>query len=238
MWRQVAAGDIFPRSRLYGSLRFLGRREAAYPNEGLRRLVGEFLRFERLEDSPVPLVVVATRFDDGAEEWFSEGPALEAVLASAALPAVYPAIERAGSGYIDGGVVNNVPLSVAFAARARRIYVLLCGGVTPEPPDYGRPYEAMLVAFGLSMNARLRRDLASVPSGVDVIVLEQRGIEGIVWQDFSHTDELLDKGYRDACADLDRVEQQLAERDRRDPAPKRWSRARVRSLFGAKRLDS
>jgi len=116
--------------------------------------------------------------------------------------------------------------------------VLLCGGVTPEPPDYGRPYEAMLVAFGLSMNARLRRDLASVPSGVDVIVLEQRGIEGIVWQDFSHTDELLDKGYRDACADLDRVEQQLAERDRRDPAPKRWSRARVRSLFGAKRLDS
>jgi len=110
MWRQVAAGDIFPRSRLYGSLRFLGRREAAYPNEGLRRLVGEFLRFERLEDSPVPLVVVATRFDDGAEEWFSEGPALEAVLASAALPAVYPAIERAGSGYIDGGVVNNVPL--------------------------------------------------------------------------------------------------------------------------------
>ena len=93
------------KGRLHGSWRFVERREAVYPIEGLRRLVRSFLRFERLEDSPVPLTVVATRLADGVEEWLTEGPALEAVLASAALPAIFPSVEidghplpRRGSG--------------------------------------------------------------------------------------------------------------------------------------------
>ena len=35
---------------------------------------------------------------------------------------------------------------------------------------------------------------AAVPAGVDVIVLEQSGVEEILWQDFSHTEELLEQG--------------------------------------------
>lgn len=151
MWRAVATNDVFPKGRLHGSWRFVEQREAVYPIEGLRRLVSSFLRFDRLEDSVVPLTIVATRLDDGVEEWLTEGPALEAVLASAALPAIFPAVEREGSRYIDGGVVDNTPLSVALAAGARRIYVLLCGGVNSSPIDSGRPYEALLVAFGLSI---------------------------------------------------------------------------------------
>ena len=85
MWRAVATNDVFPKGRLHGSWRFVERREAVYPIEGLRRLVSSFLRFDRLEDSLVPLTVVVTRLDDGVEEWLTEGPALEAVLASAAL---------------------------------------------------------------------------------------------------------------------------------------------------------
>ena len=77
-----------------------------------------FLRFDRLEDSLVPLTVVATRLQDGVEEWLTEGPALEAILASAALPAIFPAVEREGNRYIDGGVVDNTPL-VGCARRGR-----------------------------------------------------------------------------------------------------------------------
>jgi len=223
MWRTVATNDVFPKGRLHGSWRFLERREAVYPIEGLRRLVGGFLRFERLEDSLVPLTVVATRLDDGVEEWLTEGPALEAVLASAALPAIFPAVEREGIRYIDGGVVDNTPLSVALAAGARRIYVLLCGGVNSNTVDYGRPYEAMLVAFGLSIRTRLRRDLTSVPADVDVVVLEQSGVDELTWQDFSRTEELLERGYLDTRVVLDRVEEQLAERGGTRTATRWWS---------------
>jgi len=69
---------------------------------------------------------------------------------------------------------------------------------TPRPIDSERPYEALLVAFGLSIRTRLRRELANVPDDVDVIVLEQSGVEEILWQDFSHTEELLERGYLDA----------------------------------------
>jgi NTE family protein len=176
-----------------------------------------------LEDSLVPLTVVATRLDGGVEEWLTEGPALEAVLASAALPAIFPAVEREGIRYIDGGVVDNTPLSVTLAAGARRIYVLLCGGVNSHMVDYERPYEAMLVAFGLSIRTRLRRDLAMVPEDVDVVVLEQSGVEELMWQDFSRTEELLERGYLDARVVLDRVEEQLAERGGARSGPRWWS---------------
>ena len=127
--------------------------------------------------------------------WLTEGPALEAVLASAALPAIFPSVELEGNRYIDGGVVDNTPLSVALAAGARRIYVLLSGGIQARSYDVVRPYEALLVAFGLSIRTRLRRDLAAIPADVDVIVLEQSGVEELLWQDFSRTEELLERGY-------------------------------------------
>ncbi len=176
----------------------------------------------------MPLTIVVTRLDDGVEEWLTEGPALEAVLASAALPAILPVVEREGSRYIDGGVVDNTPLSVALAAGARRIHVLLCGGVNSRPIDAGRPYEALLVAFGLSIRTRLRRDLSTVPADVEVIVLEQSGVEEILWQDFSHTEELLERGYLDARVVLDRVERQIAERGGTRSATRWWSRTNGR----------
>lgn len=124
-----------------------------------------------------------------------------------------------------GGVVDNTPLSVALAAGARRIYVLLCSGVNSRSVDVARPYEALLVAFGLSIRTRLRRDLASIPADVDVIVLEQSGVEDLTWQDFSRTEELLERGYLDARVVLDRVEPQLAERRGIRSGTRWWSRS-------------
>jgi NTE family protein len=224
MWRTVATHDVFPKGRLHGSWRFVERREAVYPIGGLRRLVRGYLRFDRLEDALVPLTVVVTRLDDGAEVWLTEGPALEAVLASAALPAIFPSVELEGKRYIDGGVVDNTPLSVALAAGARRIYVLLSGGIQARSYDVVRPYEALLVAFGLSIRTRLRRDLAATPADVDVIVLEQSGVEELSWQDFSRTEELLERSYLDARVVLDRVEEQLAERAGVRTGARWWSR--------------
>ncbi len=171
--------------------------------DGLRKIVGAFLRFERLEDSPVPLVLVATRLEDGAEEWLTEGPAIESVMASAALPGFYPVVELGGAHYFDGGVLDNVALPVALAASARRIFVLLCGTVETPSPSFSRPYEAMFAAFTMALQARLRRELASVPADVDVVVVELPGAVMFDPRDFSKTDELIDHGYRSARDVLD-----------------------------------
>ncbi len=207
IWRRIGTDDIFPRSRFHGSWRFLERREAIFSIEGLRRVVGGFLRFERIEDSPVPLVFVASRLEDGAEEWIVDGPALEAVLASAALPGFYPVMELGGSHYFDGGVLDNVAISAGLAAGARRVFVLLCGPVTTPAPPFARPYEALFAAFTMALGARLRRDLALVPPDVDVVVFEQAGASLFDPRDFSRTDELIEQGYRAGRAALDSYEE-------------------------------
>ena len=49
----------------------------------------------------MPVEVVATSLTDGRERWFTYGPVAEAVLASAAMPAIFPPVE------IDGGAVHR-----------------------------------------------------------------------------------------------------------------------------------
>lgn len=203
VWRRIAAEHVFPRRRFHGSWRFLERRPSVFPNDGLRRIVGSYLRFERLEDAATPIVIIATRIDDGAEAWFTAGPALDAVMASAALPGLYPPVEIDGHRYFDGGVVDNTGIAAALAAGAKRIVVFLCGRVDSSSPEFQRPFEAMFAAFNLALGARLRRDLAAVPDDVEVIVVEQPEGDQFEMTDFSRTDDLIDQGYRAAREVLD-----------------------------------
>lgn len=76
------------------------------------------LEFESLEDAPTPLHVIATDLLSGHELRLSDGDALEARMASAAIPGVFPAVERNGRKLIDGGVSNNTPHLLRSAIAA------------------------------------------------------------------------------------------------------------------------
>lgn len=203
VWRRIGLDDVFPRSRLHGGWRFLEKRPSVFSMDRLREVVASYLRFELLEEAELPLLLIATRLEDGKEEWFTEGPAIDAVMASAALPGMYPAVEIAGKRYFDGGVLNNVGISAALSYGAERIFVFLCGPVDSAAPRFARPYEALFAAFSLALSSRVRRDLASVPEDVDVIVVELPGAAIFDPQDFSRTESLIEEGYELARSVLD-----------------------------------
>ena len=71
-----------------------------------------------IEDMPLRFACVATEMSLGREQWFTKGSALDAVWASMALPAVLPPVRRKDSWYVDGGLVNPVPVSVCRALGA------------------------------------------------------------------------------------------------------------------------
>ena len=126
-WVNLDADELWPAGRISG-LWMLGRKgQAIQPNTGLRRLIERTLPYKRLEDAVIPVHVNATSLETGRGHWFTTGPAVEAILASAALPAVFPPVVVGGEAYIDGGVVDNVPISRAVALGARRVYVLHVG---------------------------------------------------------------------------------------------------------------
>jgi NTE family protein len=120
VWRSVRRSTVFPANPLSGFVGFIGRRNYLVPDWGLRALLTHHLPIEALEDAVIPLHVVAVDLYSGEEVRLSEGSAIEAVMASAAIPGVFPPVSWEGMELIDGGVANNTPISHAVELGAER----------------------------------------------------------------------------------------------------------------------
>ena len=174
--------DVYPQGRLHGPWLYFQQRDAVYSNSGLRHIIEEGVSFDRLEDAPIPIEVVATSLVDGRERWFTYGPAVEAILASAALPAIFPPVEIDGERYMDGGVVNNVPIRRAIDAGAKRIVVLMCSPPVFEPTKARRPIESVVNALFIAVHARFARDMAQLPPDVEVMLCRPGSLgDGRTW---------------------------------------------------------
>ncbi len=198
IWLGIRREDVYPQGRLHGPWLYVQQRDAVYSNSGLRKIVTEGFPHERLEESVLPIEVVATSLADGGERWFTQGPAVEAILASAAMPAIFPPVEIDGERYIDGGVVDNVPIQRAIDAGATRIVVLLCSPPIVTPQQSKRPVEGMVNALLIAIHARFVRDMAHLPEGIEVILCA--GPEGATrdFDDFSTTEHLIALGRAEA----------------------------------------
>ncbi len=203
LWREVTREDVFPQGRFPTPWRFFQQRESVFANDGVRKIIRSGLRFERLEDSPLRLEVVATSLTDGRTQWFTSGPAEEAILASAALPALLPPVEIEGEAFIDGGVVDNVPVGRAIAGGAQRVFALLCGPMRYTPQPARRPVEAVLTAFFITVHARFAREVHHLPSGVEVVVFTVDNDPVSRYDDFSGTEALITAGRANAEQVLD-----------------------------------
>src|SRR2546421_465538 len=82
----------------------------------------------------------------------SRGDAVDAVLASAAIPAVFPPVHIDGRDLIDGGVVNNTPLSHAVSLGADVVWVLSTGYSCALPHAPSSPLAMALHSLTLVVN--------------------------------------------------------------------------------------
>jgi len=137
-------------------------------------VVGEYTLFE---DLPVPLAVCAASIERASEHWFDTGPLVEAVLASASVPAALPPTPIAGEHFIDGGIVNSIPLGEAVARGATTIYVLQVGRIEEPLEAPAKPSDVARVAFEISRRHRFQRERAAVPAHVDLHVLPYGGAQ-------------------------------------------------------------
>ena len=206
VWRGVSRWNVFPLNPLTGFFGFFGARDHLVSDRGLRSLVADNLKLGPLEDSPVPLHVITTDLLSGRELRLSTGDAFEAVIASAAIPGVFPAVEREGQLLIDGGVANNTPIVDAIELGAERIYVLPPGNACdlPEPP---RGAVAMLLhAMSLLVMRRLLVEVEMLRDRAELIVLPPPCPLTIAPIDFSRADELIRRGYEDSRDYLNAVD--------------------------------
>ncbi len=198
IWTGLTRDTVYPQGRLHGPWLYVRQRDSVYSNDGLRHVIEDGISFERLEDAVIPVEVVATSLTDGQERWFTYGAAVEATLASSAIPTIFPPVEIDGERFIDGSVVNNVPIRRAIDSGATRIVVLLCAPLVYTPVSTKRPVEAMLNALLIAIHARFVRDMAQLPPGVEVMVCSGSDSGTREFDDFSTTETLIAEGRKEA----------------------------------------
>ena len=171
VWTRIESSDAFGGGMLGRIGTLVRSRTHLHENEGLRRMLGEALGDARIEDLAVPFQCVAASIESASERWFSEGPLIDAILASSAVPGVLPPVRIGDEHFLDGGIVNSIPVGRAVALGARTIYVLHVGRVDRplEAPRW--PWEVALVAFEIARRHRFVGDLAALPPEVEVHVM-------------------------------------------------------------------
>jgi NTE family protein len=151
----------------------------------LQRRLKEALPVECVEELQVPFQCVAASIERAAEHWFVEGVLSDVVLASCAVPGVLPPVAIGDEHFIDGGIVNSIPVARAVALGAKTIYVLQVGRLERplRPPRW--PWEVGLVAFEVARRHRFASDLTSLPDGVRLHVLPTGGSAAPAYNDLS-----------------------------------------------------
>jgi predicted acylesterase/phospholipase RssA len=153
-----------------------------------------------VETAGIPLRIVVTAFERRTEEVFAAGPVLDALLASSALPLVYPPYRLGGHVYVDGGLSEYVPLQPALEAGARTIYVLSLRG-PGEPAENGHRHRSS-VYRSLGNRFWRRESLTAAEAQAahpTVQVVELPGLPvhpGL--RDFSHLGDLIDRARHEA----------------------------------------
>ena len=192
-WRSIRRADIFPTDLRGGLLGFVGRRDFLVSARGLRAVLQRHLTFRRIEDATIPLQVVATDITTGEEHVLVAGDAVDAVTASAAIPGVFPPVMVAGRPLVDGAVANNIPISHAVAAGARKIYVLPTGYACALTHTPRSALGMALQSLTLLLAQGLARDVERFESSVDLMVLPPLCPLDVSPVDFSHTGELIER---------------------------------------------
>jgi NTE family protein len=200
IWRGRRRRDVFPVDPLRSMLAVVGARPSLCSAEPLRRLVADHLPFARLEDAALPVHVVTTDLLSGQEVLLSTGDAVDAVVASAAIPGVFPPVEVDGRMLCDGGVADNAAVTQAIALGADRVVVLPAGTACALERPPRSAVGTAVHALTLLIEQRLILEVTAYAEIADLMVLPPLCPLNVSAADFGHAGELIDRAHR-ATAD-------------------------------------
>lgn len=127
----VLKTDFFTRS----SFRF--SRSGIFNQAFIERLVHEHIPGNDFAKLNLPLYVAATELSGGVTEYFHEGPLDKALLASMSIPFVFAPVRMNGKVYMDGGIMNNLPIEPIRPLCDLLIGVHVNAVVRQEVTDFG-----------------------------------------------------------------------------------------------------
>jgi NTE family protein len=196
IWSGLRRSDVFPFT-LASALGLIRHPANLVDPIGLRRLIETNLPYRRLEEASIPLHIMATN-QRGQPVRLSSGPAVEAILASTAIPGVFPPVEIGGEALMDGAIAANTPLSLAAELGAARIIILPTGYACAlkEPPT--RAVAKALHAVTLLIAWQLMHELEVISPDIEVHLVPTLCPLAVSPFDFSAASELMERAAQSA----------------------------------------
>jgi len=192
LWETVAASsrEVYGDRPLRAVRRAVATGTHVWSSKPLATRLREELGEVTFADLAVPLQVCAAHIERAAEHWFDTGDVVDAVVASAAVPGLLPPKEIDGEHYLDGGIVNSVPVARAHQLGATRVFVLQVGRMERPLSAPRRPWDVARVSFEIARRHRFNREMSELPESVEAHVLPTGGTserDDSVWatRDFS-----------------------------------------------------
>jgi NTE family protein len=195
LWCEVKARDIFPLNPV-ANCRALFKQGSLFSAHCWRRFVERRAPYRNIEDAAVPLRITATDYEEGRSVVFDSGPVVEAIMASTALPGIFPPYKIGDRWYLDGAISDQLPLKVALDTGARTIYVMAVSVPSP-PPDRRSPLAVLRHAITILLFPRIRLDALDLPGehpSLKIVQVPSVKTQVSLW-DMSRHDELIATAY-------------------------------------------
>lgn len=236
LWRKLNNSNVFTirfRRRLVSGLRRVLRRKRGLSpllsNAPLRRMLREVINIPVLREGAPEAIVTATSIQEGVLRYFGHREiTVDHIMASAAIPIVFPWQRIGGKLYWDGGLMANTPLVPALQRGAREIIIVLMAPLNGNRVDLPTSHRrAAQWAYELSTigsaSAALRHlvadvegDITGAPRSLDpggvltvgetrIVAVAPPGMMGMSSMlDFRprQVEPLIDAGYANACEQL------------------------------------
>ena len=198
-WLQVRRRHVFAFRPLPLIAGLAGWRDHALSNVPLAKWLRGVTPLRRLEDSSLPLVVVATDLETGEVVLMDKGPAVPALLASCAMPGIFPPVRVGERWLVDGSVGSDTPIEAALEAGAKRVFVI--EGVPAVPMV--RPTSALdvlLRSVSITLARYSRTNVARWAGSCELYVVPAPLVPGTSAFRFDQGKGLIEAGYRQTVA--------------------------------------
>jgi NTE family protein len=175
LWSEVDQSGVFGGGIVDRIRHLAANRTSLHSNEPLERLLADVVGTLDIGDLPVRFECVAACIETAGATWFDSGPAVSAVLASCAVPGLLPPVQIDGLHYLDGGIVDSIPVRRAVEQGATQIYVLQVGRIERPLEVPRRPQDVATVAFEIARRHSFTAAMEHLPPEVTVHVLPTGG---------------------------------------------------------------
>lgn len=181
--------EIYSLKSIFELVQITVPKTGIFKTSGLKETLKKHLRAATFEQLQIPLVITATNLLAGKSEYFRNGNLVEAILASSSVPVFFESITINKIPYVDGGVMNNMPVE-PIAKQCNKLI-----GVYINPTGPISQLKGMVHIAERSFHLAIASEMNTKRHLFDIYI-EPAEITNYSLFDLKKSHELFDVGYR------------------------------------------